>query len=50
MDVTRTRMSSSLLLPFLPANALNRCGVGPLRRCRARVGLSTAEACDRIRK
>jgi hypothetical protein len=27
MDVIRIRMSGSLLLPFLPANALNPCGV-----------------------
>jgi hypothetical protein len=27
MDVMRTMMSSSLLLPFLPTNAINRCGV-----------------------
>jgi hypothetical protein len=33
MDVTRAQMSSSLLFPFLPANALDRCAVGALRKC-----------------
>jgi hypothetical protein len=28
MDITRTRVPSGLLLPFLLANALNRCGAG----------------------
>jgi hypothetical protein len=50
MDVIRTWMSSPLL-PFLPANALSRCGVEAVMEVpRAGVGLSSAEARDCIRK